>query len=178
MACDAANLPHYLKNFSGLDPVNAAVCPYAQSGGGGLGLGVPLFTLLVIGPLGLAMSVRAQHPGPVIIAGFLSVGAIAASLPGPAATIAVLAGGLGRVYPSENEPLLARMIDEGGAVLSEMPFSWEPKARDFPRRNRIVSGLCRGVVVVEAAAKSGSLITARPAWSVGAARPDRRQPTP
>lgn len=87
MACDAENLTHYLENFSGVDPVNAAVCPYAQSGGGGLGLGLPLFTLFVIGPLGLALSVRAQHPGPVIIAGFLSIGAIAVNLPGPAATI-------------------------------------------------------------------------------------------
>lgn len=90
MACDAGNLSHYLKNFSGLDPVNAAVCPYAQSGGGGLGLGVPLFTLFVIGPLGLALSVRAQHPGPVIVAGFLTIGAIAASLPGPAATVVAI----------------------------------------------------------------------------------------
>ncbi|WP_372423467.1 DNA-processing protein DprA [Salinarimonas chemoclinalis] len=79
----------------------------------------------------------------------------------PGATIAVLAGGLGRVYPAENEPLHARILDEGGAVLSEMPFSWEPKARDFPRRNRIVSGLSLGTVVVEAARRSGSLITAR-----------------
>ncbi|GGK47887.1 DNA-processing protein DprA [Salinarimonas ramus] len=79
----------------------------------------------------------------------------------PASTVAVLAGGLGRVYPSENVPLLERIVDEGGAVLSEMPFSWEPKARDFPRRNRIVSGLSLGTVVVEAARRSGSLITAR-----------------
>ncbi|WP_349367498.1 DNA-processing protein DprA [Salinarimonas sp.] len=79
----------------------------------------------------------------------------------PASTVAVLAGGLGRLYPPENEGLLLRILDEGGAVLSEMPFAWEPKARDFPRRNRIVSGLSLGVVVVEAARRSGSLITAR-----------------
>lgn len=87
MACDAQNLTHYLENFTGLDPVNAAVCPYAQSAGGGLGLGLPLFSLLVLGPLGLAMSVRANHPGPIIVAGFLTIGSMAAVLPGPAAQV-------------------------------------------------------------------------------------------
>ena len=82
-------------------------------------------------------------------------------------TVAVLAGGLARVYPSDNEPLLEKIIDEGGAVLSEMPIEWEPRGRDFPRRNRIVSGLSLGVIVVEAARKSGSLITARFALEQG-----------
>lgn len=90
MACNASNLTHYLENFSGLDPVNAAVCPYAQSGGGGLGLGVPLFTLLVVGPIGLGLTARTQHPGPVIIAMMLTIGAIAATLPGPAATVVAI----------------------------------------------------------------------------------------
>lgn len=82
-------------------------------------------------------------------------------------TIAVLAGGLDRVYPAENEPLLARIVGEGGAVVTEMPIAWEPRGRDFPRRNRIVSGLSYGVVVVEAARRSGSLITARFALEQG-----------
>ncbi len=76
-------------------------------------------------------------------------------------TIAVLAGGLNRIYPEENIPLARQIIDQGGAILSEMPLGWEARARDFPRRNRIVSGLSRGVVVIEAAKRSGSLITAR-----------------
>jgi DNA processing protein len=76
-------------------------------------------------------------------------------------TIAVLAGGHARPYPSENLALLDAIVGEGGAALSEMPLEWEPRGRDFPRRNRIVSGLARGVVVVEAARRSGSLITAR-----------------
>src|ERR1700722_19278451 len=71
-----------------------------------------------------------------------------------------LAGGHGKPYPSEAVPLMERMV-ELGAVLSEMPIEWEPRGRDFPRRNRIVSGLALGVVVVEAARGSGSLITAR-----------------
>jgi DNA processing protein len=82
-------------------------------------------------------------------------------------TAAVLAGGHERVYPTENEPLLDRILAEGGAAVSEMPIAWEPRGRDFPRRNRIVSGLSYGVVVVEAARKSGSLITARFALEQG-----------
>ena len=82
-------------------------------------------------------------------------------------TVAVLAGGHARVYPSENEPLLETIVAEGGAAMSEMPIEWEPRGRDFPRRNRIVSGLSLGVVVVEAARKSGSLITARFALEQG-----------
>lgn len=75
-------------------------------------------------------------------------------------TIAVLAGGLGNIYPPEHKALVERLIEQGAAV-SEMPFSWEARGRDFPRRNRIVAGLCRAIVVVEAARRSGSLITAR-----------------
>ena len=82
-------------------------------------------------------------------------------------TIAVLAGGQDRVYPAENEPLLEAIVDQGGAVVSEMPLGWEPRGRDFPRRNRVVSGLSYGVVVVEAARRSGSLITARFALEQG-----------
>jgi len=75
-------------------------------------------------------------------------------------TIAVMAGGADHVYPPQNEGLYAR-ICESGCVISEMPWGVSPQARHFPRRNRIVSGLSAGVVVVEAAARSGSLITAR-----------------
>jgi DNA processing protein len=74
-------------------------------------------------------------------------------------TIAVLAGGLGNVYPGDHAGLLERLIEHGAAI-SEMPFAWEARGRDFPRRNRIVAGLSRAVVVVEAARRSGSLITA------------------
>ncbi len=75
-------------------------------------------------------------------------------------TIAVLAGGQARPYPAENERLVAE-IAARGLVVSEMPIEWEPRGRDFPRRNRIISGLSRATVVVEAARRSGSLITAR-----------------
>ncbi len=76
-------------------------------------------------------------------------------------TIAVLAGGFDKIYPEENIPLAHDILDAGGALLTEMPLGWEPRARDFPRRNRLVSGLSLGIVVVEAAKRSGSLITAR-----------------
>ena len=75
-------------------------------------------------------------------------------------TVGVLAGGHARPYPNEAVALMPR-IAEHGAVVSEMPIEWEPRGRDFPRRNRLVSGLALGVVVVEAARNSGSLITAR-----------------
>ena len=76
-------------------------------------------------------------------------------------TVAVLAGGMDHIYPNENIPLAREILDNGGALLTEMPLGWEPRARDFPRRNRLVSGLALGTVVVEAAKRSGSLITAR-----------------
>ncbi len=81
-------------------------------------------------------------------------------------TVAVLAGGLDRPYPPENVPLLEEIVARGAAV-SEMPFGWEPRAQDFPRRNRIVAGMSFGLVVVEAAKRSGSLISARLAGEMG-----------
>lgn len=81
-------------------------------------------------------------------------------------TIAVVAGGVDVVYPPEHEDLTLA-IAERGAVISEQPPGAVPTARDFPRRNRIISGLSRGVVVVEAASKSGTLITARFALEQG-----------
>jgi DNA processing protein len=82
-------------------------------------------------------------------------------------TVAVLAGGHDRIYPPEHEELLAAMIEAGGAAISEMPLGHVPRARDFPRRNRLISGAALGVVVVEAAHRSGSLITARIAAEQG-----------
>ncbi|MDB5550166.1 MAG: protecting protein DprA [Rhizobium sp.] len=82
-------------------------------------------------------------------------------------TIAVLAGGLDKPYPPENEPLLKEFENTSGLLLSEMPFGWEPRAKDFPRRNRLIAGIGLGLVVIEAAARSGSLITARYAGNFG-----------
>lgn len=75
-------------------------------------------------------------------------------------TVAVLGGGVDHIYPRENAELHAA-IAQSGAIVSESPPGYRASARDFPRRNRIISGLSRGVIVIEAAERSGTLITAR-----------------
>lgn len=84
----------------------------------------------------------------------------------PTGTVAALAGGVDVSYPRENAALLDRIAAEG-VLISEAPPGLSPQARHFPRRNRIVSGLAEGVVLIEAAARSGSLITARLALEQG-----------
>ncbi|MBB4657583.1 DNA-processing protein DprA [Parvularcula dongshanensis] len=105
--------------------------------------------------------------------GFVVVSGLARGIDGAAheasietGTVAVVAGGLDKVYPPEHDRLMAAII-ERGCVVSEMPLGFVARARDFPKRNRIVSGLSRGVVVVEAAERSGTLITARLAAEQG-----------
>ena len=108
-----------------------------------------------------------SEAGFVIVSGLargIDQAAHRASLDG--GTVAVLAGGHDKVYPPEHEDLLAAMLENGGAI-SEMPLGHVPRARDFPRRNRLISGAALGVVVVEAAHRSGSLITARIAAEQG-----------
>jgi len=84
----------------------------------------------------------------------------------PHGTAAVLGGGIGDVYPPENAGLYERLAEEG-CIVSESPVGHRAQARDFPRRNRIISGLSLGVVVVEAAERSGALITAALAGDLG-----------
>ena len=81
-------------------------------------------------------------------------------------TVAVVAGGVDIVYPEENRGLHEALARQG-AIVAELPLGSEPQARHFPRRNRIISGMALGVLVVEAAARSGSLITARFALEQG-----------
>jgi DNA processing protein len=106
-------------------------------------------------------------------AGFATVSGLARGIDAAAhraslatGTIAVLAGGHDCIYPAEHADLLAAILP-AGLALTEMPLGWEPRARDFPRRNRLISGLSLGVVIVEAAKRSGSLITARLALEQG-----------
>jgi len=81
-------------------------------------------------------------------------------------TLAVLAGGLSRIYPPEHDQL-AQAVRGAGALLSEATMAQEPLPAMFPARNRLISGLCRGVVIVEAAERSGALITATHAGEQG-----------
>lgn len=82
-------------------------------------------------------------------------------------TIAVLGGGLARIHPQDHIPLAKKIIETGGAVISEFPLQFSPNKWSFPMRNRIISGLSQGVLVIEAGLRSGSLITAKCALEQG-----------
>ncbi len=120
---------------------------------------------------GVKLTQRIAHG--LVEAGFAIVSGLARGIDAAAhrasletGTVAVLAGGQDRVYPPEHMDLLDAILS-AGVALTEMPLGWEPRARDFPRRNRLISGLSLGVVIVEAAKRSGSLITARLALEQG-----------
>jgi DNA processing protein len=104
----------------------------------------------------------------VVVASGMARGIDAAAHGGALSTgsVASVAGGVDIVYPEENRGLYEALASDG-AVVAELPLGTEPQARHFPRRNRIISGMALGIVVVEAAAKSGSLITARFALEQG-----------
>ncbi len=106
-------------------------------------------------------------------AGYVIVSGLARGIDGVAheaalstGTIAVLAGGIDFIYPPEHADLHARLGEEG-CLVTEMPPGFQPRGQDFPRRNRIISGLALGVIVIEAARRSGSLITAHAATDQG-----------
>lgn len=113
---------------------------------------------------------RALSEAGLCIVSGLALGIDAAAhrggLAGPGSTVAVIGTGADRIYPARNAAL-ARQIAEAGAIISEFPLGIGPLAHNFPRRNRLIAGLAQGVLVVEAALKSGSLITARLATDCG-----------
>lgn len=91
------------------------------------------------------------------------------ALAGEGVTVGVLGGALDMFYPKENRPLARQMVEQGGCVVSEFPFGRSPDPQTFPQRNRVVSGLCRGVVAVECPLHSGTLITCTRAVEQGRA---------
>ncbi|EAQ02866.1 DNA processing protein DprA, putative [Pseudooceanicola batsensis HTCC2597] len=108
-----------------------------------------------------------SEAGYVVVSGLArGIDAAAHQASAETGTVAVMAGGVDALYPPENATL-ADAIPGTGARLSEMPMGRQPQARHFPRRNRIIPALARALVVVEAAAKSGSLLTARAALDQG-----------
>jgi hypothetical protein len=90
MACDYSSLPDYLKDFAGLRPIEAIICPFSQSAGGGLGLGLLVVSLVILAPLMLGLSIRVQNPGPLVVVMVLLAGTFAATLPGPAVQIGAI----------------------------------------------------------------------------------------
>ncbi|RVU53697.1 DNA-protecting protein DprA [Pseudomonas syringae pv. syringae] len=129
--------------------------------------------------LGMVGSRRASRPGldtasafarSLAVAGFVITSGLARGIDGAAhqgaldvggLTIGVLGTGLEKLYPQQHRALAAQMAAQGGAVISEFPLDAAAQASNFPRRNRIISGLSLGILVVEASVASGSLITAR-----------------
>ena len=115
------------------------------------------------------MSFQVAYAGFTVISGLargIDTAAHEGALASKGRTIAVIGAGLGKLYPPENEGLAERIASQG-AVVSEFPVDYPPDRQSFPLRNRIVAGMCSGLLVVEAPVRSGSLITANQALEMG-----------
>ncbi|GJG96234.1 DNA-processing protein DprA [Cupriavidus pauculus] len=117
-----------------------------------------------------AFSSAFSDAGMTVVSGLalgIDAAAHAAALTGPGGTVAVVGTGVDIVYPAQHHKLAHQIVDAGGAIVSEFPLGTPGLPNHFPRRNRIIAALARGVLVVEAAERSGSLITARLASEIG-----------
>ncbi len=113
---------------------------------------------------------QAAYAGMTVVSGLargIDTAAHEGALAAKGRTIGVLGCGIDQVYPPENEALAKRIVESGGAVISEFPVGTQPDRQTFPIRNRVVAGLSMGVVVVESAVNGGALITARMALDQG-----------
>jgi DNA processing protein len=111
-----------------------------------------------------AIAADAAHYGYTVVSGLaMGVDTVAHSavVKAGGTTVAVLGAGLAHVHPKENIPLARQIVEHGGAVISEFPIGMPPSKQNFPRRNRIVAGLCKATIVTEAGIGSGAMITAR-----------------
>jgi len=144
--------PPYLYVYGQLDATNRKIAVVGSRNATGYGMTTTKRLCRNLAALGLSV-VSGMAIG-------IDTAAHEGALSGKGTTIAVLGSGLEKIYPAENKKLFHR-ISDNGAVVSEFPLTTEPEAHNFPIRNRIISGMSLGTVVVEATKKSGSLITAR-----------------
>lgn len=172
ITCMDADYPQIL-----LDTPNPPICLYIR---GKLDL-VPERCVAIIGSRNIsayAHDVALQIAGDAVNAGFTVVSGLALGADtaahwgavrnnGP--TVGVIGGGMLNIYPADSRELAEKMISSGGAVISEFPMNAPVSRENFPRRNRIVAGLCCGVIVIEAAEKSGAMITVEHAVKFGRA---------
>jgi len=160
--------PPALRRIDGAPPLIAAIGDLALATRASVGI-VGARNASVSGTkMAARMARELGAAGYVIVSGFargIDAAAHRASL--ESGTIAAMAGGLDQPYPPENDELYREICSGSGLAISEMPMGWEPRARDFPRRNRLIAGVGLGLVVIEAAQRSGSLITARRAADFG-----------
>ena len=160
--------PHALRQIEGAPPLLTVKGRLKTAALPALGIVGSRNASIAGGKFAAMMAREVGNAGYAIISGLargIDTAAHRASI--ESGTIAALAGGLDRPYPPENIRLLDEITGGNGLAITEMPLGWEPRARDFPRRNRLIAGVSLGLLVVEAAQRSGSLITARYAADFG-----------
>jgi len=160
--------PPALRRIDGAPPLIAAIGDLALATRAAVGIVGARNASVSGAKMAARMARELGAAGYVIVSGFArGIDAAAHRASMESGTIAALAGGLDQPYPPENTELYREICAGNGLAISEMPMGWEPRARDFPRRNRLIAGIGLGLVVIEAAERSGSLITARRAADFG-----------